>query len=467
MTKSGPTATDVIRGRKRIAQPTATARTSVVKLSFVRALPKVAEFWAWVGMLVIQLQPLEIIVSGYDPSFPDTASHASPRGVYIRFLLAVLTLAVLWNRRGRAKVMLRQALPFFAFVIVAFIVSFAVGSPVVAGRYLVLTFLEAAAVPFAAAALLKPNEFVRAWLYALSIMCALSVFAVVALPRAGVVHASDIYGIGSPGDWRGVFATKNVLGHVSSITLVFSFLFGRELFSWVGFWVASIIVSVLCVIFSHSSTAYIISAIVPAFYYSVVMPKGRLRILSLIATSVVAILMIALHRQVVDFVLGLVHRQANLSGRTDIWRSVGEMVPDAGLLGHGIGYSSTPDFTSQLRARFSVSYTHNEFLDLDINLGIIGAFWLLGMPIYALIQAWMKKGYSTKRRKARDVLTVLFGAWVISAMTETSSGVLLFFFFVPFFGFLGLISVPPSDEKVKRVRRTSRQPSTGTSRSPA
>lgn len=61
-------------------------------------------------MLVVQLQPLEILVSGYDPSFPDTSSHASPRGVYLRFLLAMLTLGVLWYRRDRAKVMLRQAI---------------------------------------------------------------------------------------------------------------------------------------------------------------------------------------------------------------------------------------------------------------------------------------------------------------------------------------------------------------------
>lgn len=330
------------------------------------------------------------------------------------------------------------------------------GSPVVAGRYIVLTFIEAAAVPFAAAALLKPSEFAKMWLYVLSIACALSVFAVFVLPKAGVVHASDIYGIGSPGDWRGVFATKNVLGHVSSITLAFSILFGRELFPSLWIWAASLFVSGLCVVFSHSSTAYIISAIIPAFYYSVVLPTGRVRVLSIIATSVVAVFLIALHRQVVDFVLALVHRQANLSGRTDIWRSVGEMVPDAGLFGHGIGYSSTPDFTSQLLSRFSVAYTHNEFLDLDINLGLIGAVWLLGMPVYALTQAWMKRDYSAPRRKARDVLTVLFGAWVVSAMTETSSGVLLFFFLVPFFGFLGLVSVPRSEENVRRVRRTSR-----------
>ena len=141
------------------------------------------------------------------------------------------------------------------------------------------------------------------------------------------------------------------------------------------------------------------------------------------------------------------------------------MVPDAGLLGHGIGYSSTPDFTSQLLSRFAVAYTHNEFLDLDINLGLVGALWLLGMPVYALTQAWLKQDYSTPRRKARDVLTVLFGAWVVSAMTETSSGVLLFFFLVPFFGFLGLVSVPRSEEKVQRVRRTSREASVEPSRS--
>ncbi len=422
-----------------------------------RSRPKVAEFWAWVAMLVVQLQPLEVLVSGYDPSFPDTASHASPRGVYFRFALAMLTLALLWDRRERAKVMLRQSVPFYIFIVAAFLVSFVVGSPVVAGRYIVLTFVEAAAVPFAAAALLRPNEFVKAWLYVLSIVCALSVFAVLVLPKAGVVQASDIYGIGSPGDWRGVFATKNVLGHVSSITFAFAVLFGRDLFPSLWVWVASLIVSGLCVVFSHSSTAYIICAIIPAFYYSVLLPKGRLRVLSIITTSVVATFLIALHRQVVDFVLALVHRQANLSGRTDIWRSVGEMIPDAGLLGHGIGYSLTPDFTSQLKVRFGITYTHNEFLDLDINLGLIGALWLLGMPVLALTQAWLKQDYSTPRRKARDVLTVLFGAWMVSAMTETSSGVLLFFFLVPFFGFLGLVSVPPSEEKVQRVRRTSRE----------
>lgn len=466
MTDSGPTATEVLKRRKRSAPPPAAAASrSAARSGPSLALPKVVEFWAWVAMLVIQMQPLEVLVSGYDPSFPDTASHASPRGVYLRFLLAVLVGVLLWSRRDRAKAMLRQAVPFCAFVVAAFLVSFVVGSPVLSGRYIVLTFLEVAAVPFAAAALLKPAEFVKAWLYTLSILCALSVFSVFALPKAGVVHASDIYGIGSPGDWRGVFATKNVLGHVSSITLAFALLFGRDMFGSVWIWAGAMATAALCVVFSHSSTAYIISVVVPAFYYSVVLPKGRLRALSIIATSIVAIFLLALHRQVVDFVLALLHKQANLSGRTDIWRSVGEMVPDAGLLGHGIGYSSSPDFTSQLLSRFAVAYTHNEFLDLDINLGLVGMLWFIGMPIYGLVKAWTKRDYSTQRRRARDALTVLFGAWVVSAMTETSSGVLLFFFFVPFFGFLGLVSVPQSEEKVQRVRRTSRQSSVQPGRS--
>lgn len=348
-----------------------------------------------------------------------------------------------------------------AFIAMTLFVSLLSGRLLDASHYFLTTYFTLIATPFVTAAFLAPKDYMRAWIYAFVAVCFISIGAVVLLPKIGLVPPSNVPGIGSPGDWRGAFGAKNSLGHVSSVTFALTLLFGRKPLGNVVFWGAALAASGICVILSHSSTGYIIAAALPAFYFAVIYPKGVFKVLSIIATTVATSLALAFHTELVEFALSLVHKTANLSGRTDIWRSVGDMVPEAGLFGHGIGYSSTKDFTDQLMSRFGLAYTHNEMLDLDLNFGIIGALAFVGISVYALVRAWRRSDLSKSQAEARNFLTLFYVAWIISGLTETSAGPLLLFYMTPFFGFLACSTVvnrSPTRSRKSEPRPTGKSP---------
>lgn len=100
----------------------------------------------------------------------------------------------------------------------------------------------------------------------------------------------------------------------------------------------------------------------------------------------------------------LLGRSKDLTGRTELWRSVGSMILARPLLGYGFsGFwagASSESFTVERYIGWSPTYSHNGYLEILLNLGIVGC-------ILFLIFLW--RGFSrtvhlAEQRSAREDL---------------------------------------------------------------
>src|SRR5439155_26444451 len=72
----------------------------------------------------------------------------------------------------------------------------------------------------------------------------------------------------------------------------------------------------------------------------------------------------------------LMGRSKDLTGRTDLWRSVGSMILARPLLGYGFsGFwrgASLESFAVENYVGWSPTYSHNGYLEILLNLGLAG-----------------------------------------------------------------------------------------------
>jgi O-antigen ligase len=398
-------------------------------------------FWLWVALFVIQMQPFEILISGYDPSFPSTAYSARPIGTYFRLLCTLYPCWLIFKNWHLAQGFFAKSWPFLLFIAYASLISVFVASPAETNRYIVMTIFPVAITPFAAAALLRPIDFLRAWASALAILCIMSLALVAIDPSVAIVGKTELAGIGSPGNWRGAFATKNVLGHVAGIALGVLLTLQLNAMKNLPLFLVGLIASATCLFFSASSTGYILAIAMPAAYYSLVKPEGGYRFLSLIGTLIGIALFIYFREDIVKLALGLTGKKADLTGRAAIWDMAKTMIPDAGLFGKGINYTTTLEFMQRLKSMFGVGYIHNEFLDVSVNMGIVGSILFYFMFGFAAYQAWTVR-IGESDLIARNGFTVLLLGWIVSGISETTNFNMLALLYVPLFG---LLSIRPQD----------------------
>jgi O-antigen ligase len=77
-----------------------------------------------------------------------------------------------------------------------------------------------------------------------------------------------------------------------------------------------------------------------------------------------------------DVLLGLLGKDETLTGRTDIWASLGEAIEERPVLGYGYlafwGLDSEPRYWLERAVDWNAPSGHNGWLDLAISLGVVG-----------------------------------------------------------------------------------------------
>jgi O-antigen ligase len=155
--------------------------------------------------------------------------------------------------------------------------------------------------------------------------------------------------------------------------------------------------------------------------------------------------------------LGALGKNSSLSGRTGIWQFAGNEIAQHPLFGQGFGATLSEDFRARLKGVFQVEYTHNQYLDVLVNTGIVGlALYgvMIGVAAYA---AWRTYG-SDRIAAGRNLLTVLLAGWAISAWSETSVGPLALSFFAAIFGLWGVATHAQQLEFVRKRARSAAKP---------
>jgi len=223
------------------------------------------------------------------------------------------------------------------------------------------------------------------WLTALRLLGAvwfvlMSASFIAGLVAPGFARMSEVH----VGAWMGGWSEKNALGgHAARASFLLLFLAWRDL-RYRKWWIAGATVALALVMLSRSATALLGAVLgLGVLFAAWWMLKGKRWSLALVWSGVTFVGLIVLaYLTMPDVVLGLLGKDETLTGRTDIWASLGEAIEKKPVLGYGYlafwGLDSEPRYWLERAVDWNAPSGHNGWLDLAISLGVVG------VAIYAI-----------------------------------------------------------------------------------
>lgn len=229
--------------------------------------------------------------------------------------------------------------------------------------------------------------------------------------------------------WHGFFAHKNGLGAFAVLAAATFALEGsglRRRYLWVG-------AAAILIVGSGSATALGLGLLLVAFFAWLRLPSARrplTRSTVVAASYLLGVAGVILVVTQLDIFTGLLGRGRNLTGRTVVWDSVWRFSQERPVGGYGLGglWESPVPPTSEIwkAVRFRAFHAHSGYLDILIQLGLVG------LCLFAVVLG-TAAGRAMRARPdigARWGATML-GVLAINGIVESS----------PFFGFGFLVIV--------------------------
>jgi O-antigen ligase len=225
---------------------------------------------------------------------------------------------------------------------------------------------------------------ILSWLF--RIIAVLSLACIVLLPS---------YGISSEGEWRGIFEHKNALGSMMGLSILVEWQLPTSSRISKILRILAVPLSAVLLLFSDSITPTI--ALAGALFAIEIYKFAALRLriplyMVFLATSIVAAAGVALVVANGDTVTGVVGRSSNLTGRTEIWSLVVDFIPERPIVGYGYAgfwQGASPESNQVNRVmRNMVMYSHNGYLEMQLNLGAIGILLTFG-----ILAIGLKRGF--------------------------------------------------------------------------
>jgi len=237
------------------------------------------------------------------------------------------------------------------------------------------------------AAAYSPRELQKILAWALAAALVSSVLIAIAAPSYGISTGTDA------GAWRGIYAHKNNLGRIMALgTVLFASLALNELRTrryTAALCVASLIVALL----SRSASSLVVIAVM-------MLLSLTLRLMRLKASLGVTLFAMGLAVSILTSLwivadpgraTSLISRDTTLTGRTELWGSVVDKIMNRPLLGYGysafwLGPGSNSE-SSSLSTSWEATHAHNGFLDLALDLGILGVALFMALYMLAIFRA--------------------------------------------------------------------------------
>jgi exopolysaccharide production protein ExoQ len=193
------------------------------------------------------------------------------------------------------------------------------------------------------------------------------------------------YGVGSgdfAGMWQGIYPHKNLLGMNMSLAFLVLFVLSStpRKAGWAYRLTAAL--SLVLVLFSQSATSLVLCAVTAACLISKALFRNHLKaLLVAMAFLLTMVLMTGGVASDLDRAATAVDRDMTLTGRTELWATVWIMVIEHPLLGYGYGAFwrglDGPSAVVWKLSGFQAFYSHNGFLDVWLDLGIVGLILVL------------------------------------------------------------------------------------------
>jgi len=243
-------------------------------------------------------------------------------------------------------------------------------------------------------------------------------FALVALvPR----YAYD-FGVYSNA-WRGALIQKNFFGAMMAINFIvglFTLSFNANRRALSLFVIAG---AALCVIMSRSTTMLLAVAVALALLVPLIVANAtanaRDRLLGFYLTVGVAFIATAL-LNIIDNPTELVGKKADFTGRGVIWPVVWHYIQESPLFGYGHTFwvfDSRTRAEIWVRCGWVIAHAHNTYLDLWLQLGLIGL--VLGLLIFANCFLNIARIFFMRTDPAALFYAALFVLMMVRTFSET------------------------------------------------
>jgi exopolysaccharide production protein ExoQ len=205
-------------------------------------------------------------------------------------------------------------------------------------------------------------------------------FRILAILSLACIILFPAYGIYDTGEWQGVFGFKNFFGSMMAVSILIEWQLPTNTRWSKMLNRAALVLSAVLLIGSNSITS--LMALVGAFVLVEIYKFATLRIrMPLYATVVATLLIFSVGFVLVapksDAVMALLgrtsERTSDLTGRTEIWRSVIPSIQERPILGYGYAGFWTESASAAIENAIGLpTYSHNGFLDTLLTNGALG-----------------------------------------------------------------------------------------------
>ncbi len=217
---------------------------------------------------------------------------------------------------------------------------------------------------------LKEQLELLGWIFAITIIS--STILAIFLPKYGLMGGVHL------GAWRGIFNHKNGLGRIMAIGVVVFCLLALSVKKqrWI-FWSLTG-ASVMLILLSRASSPLVNLAILMSIL--AVLPILRWNYIfmvpAIVAMSSVGIILYSFTTSNAEQIAGAFGKNLTLTGRTDFWPLVLDKIGESPWVGYGFGAFwqglDGPSAYIWNASAFKAPNSHNGYLDLFLDLGIIG-----------------------------------------------------------------------------------------------
>lgn len=198
-----------------------------------------------------------------------------------------------------------------------------------------------------------------------------------------------------PGAWQGVLYHKNALGRTCVLALlVFWVLYIIEKGMARNAWAISSVAALILLIGSRSTTSWIVILLLALVwlllrFFRRLPPLMRPAVCSLGIAGVLPVLLMV--PGYLEEILGFFGKDLTLTGRIPLWRSLIPLILERPLVGYGYGAFWAGDPSVAIRASFWwAKQAHNGYLDLWLEIGLIGILISIMLLLHTLTQAGLK-----------------------------------------------------------------------------
>jgi exopolysaccharide production protein ExoQ len=255
-----------------------------------------------------------------------------------------------------------------------------------------------------------PNQQMRLIMLLGTITAFLSIALALGAPKYGVAQTNGVF------SWQGIFAQKNNMGEAMAFFLTPAFFVESTTVKQSIYRKAYIVLILFLIGMSGSRTAWLITflllLIVGIMKIARKFKKRDALVLTLAVTVIAAACALAVSAYLTQG-FALLGKDATLTGRTDIWKAVLLSIAKRPLFGYGYA-AFWEGFRGEsahvvVAAHWMVTYAHNGFLEVGLELGIVG----IVLVVWTLFATFRNAAISLRPRCPEYVLWYLSIAFLM------------------------------------------------------